>query len=238
MGICLTLLVVLNIDAQSYVKKPGGLEYLGDKVTIDGVAREEGHGFYMVYIKSYNARLGHVMLEKLNPRSDVFPHIDFGQTPEEEEQEQKELFYQGVDRSRDLAARPSAAPSETSDKISKEKRVEVKLQNIIGGSAEVALYLEMYDRLHPEESLSKGHKIVATGFINEMEYILPVGGIKYKVWSAEEAGMDYFLSSRINYYEAKEHVGDEMTLVKVTTLEELHDFFDNLPEKKINTANQ
>mgnify|MGYP002575745907 CR=1 FL=1 len=71
-----------------------------------------------------------------------------------------------------------------------------------GSSGGLMLSLEIYDKLN-EKDLSHGKKIMGTGTIDETGNVGQIGGIKYKLFGAENDGADIFFVPKDNYEEAK-----------------------------------
>ncbi len=100
--------------------------------------------------------------------------------------------------------------------------------NIGGPSAGLMFALEIINQLTPED-LTGGNEIAGTGTIDLEERVGRVGGVPQKVFSAENAGIDYFLVPESNYDEAKSAARD-ITLVPVTDLEEVLQFLEGITE--------
>lgn len=80
--------------------------------------------------------------------------------------------------------------------------VNIDSSRFIGGSAGLIFTLEIIRQVSGVD-LTGGNEVAATGEIDEYGKIYPVAGVKYKVLAAEEQKVDYFLTPRENYDEAK-----------------------------------
>lgn len=104
--------------------------------------------------------------------------------------------------------------------------IDIETGPVVGPSAGVMFVLEILDRLVPE-NLTAGKTIAGTGTINLEGNIGGIGGVKQKVVTAEQMGIEYFLTPEENYEEAS-HAAREIKIIPVRNLDEviafLHDF--------------
>lgn len=97
--------------------------------------------------------------------------------------------------------------------------VEIQLDQIGGPSAGLTFALALYDLLTPEE-LAKGRSISATGTIDELGAVGPIGGVPQKLWGAASAGTDLFLLPIANCADVPKSVPSGLTVAPVATLTE------------------
>ncbi len=104
-------------------------------------------------------------------------------------------------------------------------------KNESGSSGGLALALSIYNSLI-EEDITKGKKIVVTGTIDEEGNVGSIGGIKYKLKSAENSKAPLFIvPSGENYDEAiklKEEENYKIEIKGVSTFKETIDYLENL----------
>lgn len=96
--------------------------------------------------------------------------------------------------------------------------VEITTQGIGGPSAGLAYTLGIIDDLTPDD-LAAGSRVAATGEIEPDGSVGPIGGIKQKVFSVEDAGVDLFLVPRANYDDAAE-VATKVEVVPVDNVDD------------------
>lgn len=96
--------------------------------------------------------------------------------------------------------------------------IEITTQGIGGPSAGLAYTLAIIDDLTPDD-LAGGAKVAATGEIEPDGSVGPIGGIKQKVYSVEDAGADIFLVPTANYADAAE-VATKVEVVPVANVDE------------------
>lgn len=103
-------------------------------------------------------------------------------------------------------------------------------ENESGPSGGFMMSLAIYNAI-TEKDISKGLKIAGTGTIDDKGNVGPIGGIEFKVKSANKEGADiFFAPSGQNYEEAKKIVQKykyKMKLVKVNTLQEAISYLEN-----------
>jgi PDZ domain-containing protein len=106
--------------------------------------------------------------------------------------------------------------------------VEIVPEKIVGGpSAGLMFTLTVYNMVTPED-LTGGRTIAGTGTINLDGTVGPIGGVQQKVFGAEFAGAEYFLSPPENYDDARA-AARNIKVVKVETAEQAIQFLRNLP---------
>ncbi|HHX87358.1 MAG TPA: PDZ domain-containing protein [Firmicutes bacterium] len=105
-------------------------------------------------------------------------------------------------------------------------QIEIKTGEISGPSAGMMFVLEILNQLTPGD-LTKGHLIAGTGTIELNEKVGQIGGVQQKVIAAEKEGAEYFLVPVENYPQAKQ-AARQITLVPVSSLQEVLDFLDQL----------
>ncbi len=109
--------------------------------------------------------------------------------------------------------------------------LDVDIQRIGGPSAGLALTLTVLDILTPEE-LTGGLNVVATGTIDPLGNVGPIGGIEQKSHAVLREGADLFLVPAVDDEEAIEIIGDRLDVVAVATLD---DALDAIQERGGNT---
>jgi len=105
--------------------------------------------------------------------------------------------------------------------------VEIDSQNIGGPSAGMMFTLEIMNQL-TDEDLTSGHRIAGTGTIRQDGTVGAIGGIKQKVYGAIDAGAVYVLVPDGNYDEAVLAAGDDITVVRVVTIDDALQFLATL----------
>ncbi|NLG55681.1 MAG: PDZ domain-containing protein [Rhodococcus sp.] len=105
--------------------------------------------------------------------------------------------------------------------------IEFNLADIGGPSAGLMFSLAVIDKLTPGP-LTGGDFIAGTGTISPDGEVGPIGGIRYKLIAADEAGADTFLVPARNCAEAVENAPDGVRLVKVETLSGAVDALNSL----------
>lgn len=96
--------------------------------------------------------------------------------------------------------------------------VDFNLADIGGPSAGLVFALALIDKLTPGE-LNNGNFVAGTGTISVDGEVGPIGGIRYKLIAAEEAGAETFLVPAQNCDEASQNAPEGLRLVKVDTLD-------------------
>jgi PDZ domain-containing protein len=97
--------------------------------------------------------------------------------------------------------------------------VVLQLDNVGGPSAGMMFALGIVDKLTPGE-MTGGELFAGTGTIDSSGQVGPIGGIRQKLWGAEDAGADWFLAPASNCDEVAGHVPDGMRVVAVKTLDD------------------
>ena len=101
-------------------------------------------------------------------------------------------------------------------------------QNIGGPSAGMMFTLEIIDSL-TEEDITHGRRIAGTGTIDADGNVGAIGGMKQKTYGAIDAGAEYLLVPAGNYDEAVAAAGDDISVVRVETLDDAMTFLNSLP---------
>ncbi|WP_070380620.1 YlbL family protein [Rhodococcus sp. WMMA185] len=96
--------------------------------------------------------------------------------------------------------------------------VEFNLADVGGPSAGLMFALAVVDKLSPGD-LNGGKFVAGTGTIDSDGEVGPIGGIKYKLIAASEAGAETFLVPAGNCDEARQGAPDGLRLVKVDDLD-------------------
>ena len=105
--------------------------------------------------------------------------------------------------------------------------VDIQSGNIGGPSAGLAFTLGVIDAL-TEGELTGGRKVAVTGTIEIDGRVGEVGGVAQKTSAVKAAGADVFLVPAGEYEVAKARAGDDLTVIKVTTLQEALDALGSL----------
>ncbi|MFG6491559.1 PDZ domain-containing protein [Microbacterium sp. P03] len=95
--------------------------------------------------------------------------------------------------------------------------VTIQLNNVGGPSAGMMFALGIIDTLTPG-SLNSGQNVAGTGTIDAAGTVGPIGGIRQKLWGAEEAGATVFLAPASNCDEVVGHVPSGLRVFSVATL--------------------
>lgn len=106
--------------------------------------------------------------------------------------------------------------------------VMIDNQNIGGPSAGMMFTLEIIDSL-TEEDITHGRRIAGTGTIDADGNVGAIGGMKQKTYVAIDAGAEYLLVPAGNYDEAVAAAGDDISVVRVETLDDAMTFLNSLP---------
>lgn len=96
--------------------------------------------------------------------------------------------------------------------------IEFNLADVGGPSAGLMFTLAVIDKLSPGP-LNGGKFVAGTGTVDSDGDVGPIGGIKYKLIAAREAGAETFLVPARNCDEARQDSPDGLRLVKVENLE-------------------
>jgi PDZ domain-containing protein len=105
--------------------------------------------------------------------------------------------------------------------------VVIDSRNIGGPSAGMMFTLQIIDQLTPDP-LTHGQRIAGTGTIHLDGTVGSIGGIKQKVHGAIDAGAVAVLVPEGNYDAAVEAAGDDIVVVKVTTIDDAIAFLETL----------
>ncbi|WP_448810553.1 YlbL family protein [Agromyces bauzanensis] len=97
--------------------------------------------------------------------------------------------------------------------------VTLQLDDVGGPSAGMMFALGIVDKLTPG-AMTGGSIVAGTGTIDSAGAVGAIGGIRQKLWGAEEAGADWFLAPESNCTEVTGHVPDGITVFAVSTLDE------------------
>jgi PDZ domain-containing protein len=103
--------------------------------------------------------------------------------------------------------------------------VEIKMdsQNIGGPSAGMMFALEIINQM-TEEDITDGLRIAGTGTIRRDGTVGPIGGVKQKVFAAIDAGATVVFIPADNYDDALLAAGDDITVVRIETIDDPLDF--------------
>ncbi|GMR02321.1 MAG: SepM family pheromone-processing serine protease [Acidimicrobiia bacterium] len=105
--------------------------------------------------------------------------------------------------------------------------VKIDSQNIGGPSAGLMFTLQIMDQL-TEDELTHGERIAGTGTISRDGAVGAIGGIKQKVYASIDAGARAVLVPAANYDDAVQAAGDDIEVVRVTTVDDALAFLDTL----------
>lgn len=105
------------------------------------------------------------------------------------------------------------------EEITSPAEVSFNLAGIGGPSAGLMFTLALIDMLSPGE-LNAGLFVAGTGAIDEYGTVAPIGGIPYKMAAADQVGATVFLVPAANCTEAVRTAPDDLTLVKVDTVDD------------------
>ncbi|WP_149361221.1 YlbL family protein [Lolliginicoccus suaedae] len=105
--------------------------------------------------------------------------------------------------------------------------VTFNVDGVGGPSAGLILSLALIDKLSPGE-LNGGRFIAGTGTIDSAGNVGPIGGIRYKLIAAKEAGASEFLVPADNCSEASAHAVEGLELVRVERLADAVGFLEDL----------
>jgi PDZ domain-containing protein len=105
--------------------------------------------------------------------------------------------------------------------------VVIDSQNIGGPSAGLMFTLQIMDQL-TEDELTSGHRIAGTGTIRRDGTVGSIGGIRQKIFGAIGAGATAVLVPAANFDDAVEAAGDDITVVRVETVDDALVFLGTL----------
>lgn len=97
--------------------------------------------------------------------------------------------------------------------------VEIQLDKVGGPSAGMMFALGIIDKLTPG-AIQGGADVAGTGTINQAGTVGAIGGIRQKLFGAQDAGAEWFLAPTDNCDEVTGHVPDGLTVLAVSTLDE------------------
>jgi len=95
--------------------------------------------------------------------------------------------------------------------------VLIQLEGVGGPSAGQIFALAIIDKLTPG-SLTGGTNVAGTGTITEDGIVGPIGGIRQKMYGAQDAGAEYFLAPAANCPEVVGEIPDGLEVFAVETL--------------------
>jgi Lon-like protease len=107
--------------------------------------------------------------------------------------------------------------------------VELQLDNVGGPSAGMMFALGIVDKLTPG-AMTGGEVVAGTGTIDAAGAVGAIGGIRQKLWGAEDAGADWFLAPESNCDEVTGHVPDGIDVFAVATLDEARTIVETIGE--------
>jgi PDZ domain-containing protein len=107
--------------------------------------------------------------------------------------------------------------------------VEIRLDDVGGPSAGMMFALGIIDKLTPG-AMTGGESIAGTGTIDSAGEVGPIGGIRQKLWGADRAGADWFLSPEDNCAEVVGNVPDGMRVFSVSTLDDARSIVEAVGE--------
>jgi len=105
--------------------------------------------------------------------------------------------------------------------------VKIDSQNIGGPSAGLMFTLQIMDQL-TEDELTHGERIAGTGPISRDGSVGAIGGIKQKVYASIDAGARAVLVPAANYDDAVQAAGDDIEVVRVSTVDDALAFLGTL----------
>jgi PDZ domain-containing protein len=109
--------------------------------------------------------------------------------------------------------------------------VKLQLADVGGPSGGMMFALGIIDELTPG-SLTGGYHIAGTGTITRAGEVGAIGGIRQKLYSAQNAGATWFLAPASNCNEVVGHIPDGINVVKVSTLRQALDALDRIAAGK------
>ena len=103
--------------------------------------------------------------------------------------------------------------------------IDTDSQNIGGPSAGLMFTLEIINQL-TEDDITDGLRIAGTGTIRRDGTVGPIGGVKQKVFGAIDAGATVVFIPAANYEDALLAAGDDITVVRVETIDDPLNFLN------------
>lgn len=98
-------------------------------------------------------------------------------------------------------------------------RIKINVGQVGGPSAGTMLALAIYDKITPGK-LTGGKRFAGTGTISEDGTVGPIGGIRQKMAGAKNAGAKYFLAPGSDCDQARGHVPDGLTVIRIDTFQQ------------------
>ncbi|WP_228373619.1 YlbL family protein [Demequina soli] len=99
--------------------------------------------------------------------------------------------------------------------------VKVQIDSVGGPSAGLMFTLGIMDRLTPVDELD-GARVAGTGTMDVKGDVGPIGGIRMKLYGAQEAGADWFLAPVENCADVRGNIPDGLHVVAVDTLDDAY----------------
>ena len=103
--------------------------------------------------------------------------------------------------------------------------VSIQIENVGGPSAGMMFALGIIDKL-TDGPLNDGRTVAGTGPIDDTGAVGPIGGIRQKLYGAENAGAELFLAPASNCDEVVGHVPDGLDVYAVATLDDALDVLE------------
>jgi PDZ domain-containing protein len=97
--------------------------------------------------------------------------------------------------------------------------VSLQLADVGGPSGGMMFALGIYDQLTPG-SLTGGNHIAGTGTIDSSGKVGPIGGIRQKLYGAQQAGAKFFLAPEKNCAELNENLPNDIKVFRVANFED------------------
>lgn len=107
--------------------------------------------------------------------------------------------------------------------------VQIRIDDVGGPSAGMMFALGIVDLLTPE-AMTGGEAFAGTGTIDSAGRVGAIGGIRQKLWGADQAGADWFLAPQANCGEVVGNVPDGLRVFAVTTLDEAREIVEAVGE--------
>ena len=107
--------------------------------------------------------------------------------------------------------------------------ITLQLDDVGGPSAGMMFALGIVDKLTPG-AMTGGEIVAGTGTIDSAGQVGPIGGVRQKLWGADDAGAEWFLAPEANCDEVSGHVPDGITVFAVSTLDEARDIVEAVGE--------
>lgn len=108
-------------------------------------------------------------------------------------------------------------------------KISMHIDEIGGPSAGLMYTLGVIDKLTPQDETG-GLTIAGTGTMESDGTVGPIGGIRFKLQGAREAGATWFLAPADNCDEVVGHVPDGLHVVRVATLQDAYDALSAIGE--------